>query len=164
MIARLLSILSVICLVLAIGCSSKKKTDEDGGSGEGDDIVASDIRFDPRGSDSGTISGLVTINFEYDSSQLTAEAKQILAANAEWINNNPNVTMTIEGHCDSRGSNEYNLTLGERRAQTVRTYLQGLGVDSARLATTSFGEEQLNSMGDSESDHGKNRRANFVPR
>jgi peptidoglycan-associated lipoprotein len=86
-----------------------------------------------------------------------------LKQNAEWIKSNAAVSVQIEGHCDQRGTIEYNLALGERRAQTVRSYLIGLGVPSGRLNIISYGEEKLIAKGDSESDHSKNRRANFVP-
>jgi peptidoglycan-associated lipoprotein len=152
-------------LLLVVGCSKKVNPDGgvDGLAGDGSDISERPLAFDPMGSDSGTIAGLNTVNFDYDSTTLTAETKNKLAANAEWIKNNPTVNIQIEGHCDSRGSNEYNLTLGERRANAVKVYLQGLGVDSSRLSVISYGEEKLLSMGDSEADHSKNRRANFVP-
>lgn len=163
MIKRILSLLSVGCLLFAIGCSSKPK-DEAGLDGEGADITEQPLSFDPMGSDSGTIAGLSTVYFTYDSSTLNDSAKQTLSANAEWINSHPNVTVQLEGHTDSRGSNEYNLTLGERRANAVMTYLQGMGVDGSRMSVISYGEEKLQAVGDSDSDHSKNRRVNFVPR
>jgi peptidoglycan-associated lipoprotein len=80
-----------------------------------------------------------------------------------WLNKNATVKLTIEGHCDQRGSAEYNLSLGERRANTVKQMLVKLGVKSNRLTTTSFGEEKLLATGESESELAQNRRANFVP-
>ena len=121
------------------------------------------INFDPSGSDNNSIPGLHTVNFDYDKASLSDQAKEKLAQNANWIRQNSNVTMQIEGHCDSRGSLEYNLSLGERRAQTVRDYLIELGIPATRLNIISFGEEKPLSEGDSESDHQQNRRANFVP-
>ena len=81
----------------------------------GSDITSKAMSFDSEGSDSGNIVGLGSISFEYDRAQLTAEARQTLSGNADWIRGN-NVTVQIEGHCDERGSVEYNLALGERRA------------------------------------------------
>lgn len=155
-----------LSLVFVVACSSKKKTDEAdlaGAGVNGADIAEKPIMFDPLGSDSGNISGLNTIRFEYDSPALSAEAKKILAANAEWMKSNSNAKIQIEGHCDSRGSNEYNITLGERRANSVKTFLQGLGVDAARLSVISYGEEKPLALGENEADYAKNRRANFVP-
>lgn len=157
-------ILGALALTLAVGCSSKKKSEDDGLNGEGADIVEQPLSFDPMGSDSGTIAGLSTVYFEYDSATLTESAKQSLSANAQWLASNANASMSIEGHTDTRGSNEYNLTLGERRAQQVKNYLEQMGVSPARLSVISYGEEKLMSMGDNNSDHAKNRRANFVPR
>jgi peptidoglycan-associated lipoprotein len=156
-----------LSLVFVVACSSKKKADDAGTAGDGmnsaADIAEKPIIFDPLGSDSGNISGLRTVNFAYDSQNLDAEAKQVLGSNAEWMKSNPNAKMQIEGHCDSRGSNEYNLTLGERRANTVKTYLQGQGVDAARLSVISYGEEKPLATGENDADYAKNRRANFVP-
>lgn len=154
--------------VFAVSCASKKKSaDENVGGVEGqplDSSISSEgINYDQMGSDSGNIEGLNTIHFDYDSSTLTTDARQTLAGNAEWIRNNPNVTVQIEGHSDSRGSVEYNLALGERRAKAVKAYLVSLGVDAKRLTIISYGEEKPIALGDTESDYAKNRRANFVP-
>jgi peptidoglycan-associated lipoprotein len=115
------------------------------------------------GSDSGSIAGLTTVHFDYDSATLRSDTKAELAKNAEWLKANPGTNIQIEGHCDSKGSNEYNLSLGERRASAVKAYMQTLGIEAGRMSTVSYGEEKLLSMGDTEADHAKNRRANFVP-
>jgi len=165
-------VLSIIALALAIGaCSSKKKTEDQAGTGTGAEsgeaaapaVDPTPMSFDIAGSDSGNIAGLYTVNFDYDKSALSAASKQKLKDNADWIKKNSNTTVQIEGHCDERGTIEYNLALGERRAQSVRSYLIGLGVPGNRLNIISYGEEKLLSKGDSDSDHTKNRRANFVP-
>lgn len=163
-------IISTLALALVVGaCSSKKKT-EDGsetvspGAGANTPVVENTpMNFDVGGSDSGRINGLSSINFDYDRAALSADAKEKLKANAEWLKSNANTTVQIEGHCDSRGTIEYNLALGERRAQSVRSYLIGLGVPGSRLNIISYGEERPLARGDSESDWAKNRRANFVP-
>lgn len=158
------SVLTIMALFFVISCASKKPQPEDSlAGGDTSDIQDSAIGFDPMGSDSGTINGLYTVNFPYDSSTLSADAKSKLASNAEWIKSNGSASIQIEGHCDSQGSNEYNLSLGERRANAVKTYLQGLGVDGSRLVTVSYGEEKLLDPSESEAAHAKNRRANFVP-
>lgn len=149
-------------LLVVTGCSKKKAEDNLAG-GDTSDITSQPLAFDPMGSDSGGIAGLNSIHFDYDSTTLTADAKGKLAQNAEWIKSHAGTVVQIEGHCDARGSNEYNLTLGERRANAVKSYLQGLGVDAGQMSVISYGEEKLIAMGDTEADHGKNRRANFVP-
>lgn len=160
-------IFAFITVAFAVSCSSKKKeADMDANAlagGDTTDITDTPLEFDPRGAESGTIAGLNVVHFPYDSSTLTQEAQQTLAANAEWIKANPNRSIQVEGHCDSKGSNEYNLSLGERRANAVKKYLEGLGVDGARLVTISYGEERPLDPSDSEAAHAKNRRANFVP-
>ena len=126
-------------------------------------ISSSEMKFGPEGTtDGGSIPGLHSINFEYDSSTLSAEARRLLTENAAWIKRNGSAVVQIEGHCDSRGSVEYNLALGERRALSVKNYLIGLGVTANNLTVISFGEEKPIATGDSEEVYSKNRRANFV--
>ncbi len=159
-------IYSLLVLVLAAGCATKKKPGEEGagdGSMSESDISEKPLAYDPLGSDSGSIPGLATVHFDYDSATLRSDTKAELAKNAEWLKSNAGTNIQIEGHCDSKGSNEYNLSLGERRAAAVKAYMQTLGIESGRMSTVSYGEEKLLSMGDAESDHSKNRRANFVP-
>jgi peptidoglycan-associated lipoprotein len=165
---RILVALMVIAMVS--GCSfTKKKTDGEGGvtsettATGGKENVQTEMNFSVQGSDSGAIEGLQTIRFEYDKATLTPEEQKKLAGNADWMKNNSGVKMVIEGHCDQRGSTEYNLSLGERRAITVKQMLQNLGVAGDRLTTTSFGKEKLIANGDSEEEMTQNRRANFVP-
>lgn len=153
-------LVSALVLSLAACSSSKKKGEEDGASGG---ISAQDMSFDVRGSDSGQIQGLNSINFGYDQSSLSAEAKATLQENAKWIKARSGTKLQIEGHCDIRGSTEYNLALGERRAKVVESYLVGLGVPKSSLSVISYGKERLLDESDSESAHAKNRRANFVP-
>lgn len=157
----------LVSIAFVISCSSKPKEEGTDASalagGETSDITNTPIEFDSRGAESGTIPGLNVVYFPYDSSTLTTEAKQLLAANAEWIKANPGKSIQVEGHCDAKGSNEYNLSLGERRASTVKSYLEGLGVDSAKLVTVSYGEEKLLDPSDTDAAGAKNRRANFVP-
>lgn len=100
--------------------------------------------------------------FEFDSASLSVEAQEILRAKFEWLRDNPGARVTIEGHCDERGTNEYNLALGDRRAYTAKAFLTDLGIDDARLATISYGEEQPIDPRASEEAWAKNRRAHFV--
>ena len=158
-----------------ISCSSNTKKEDgeaaqkvsasdDSGSGSSESSTTEQgVTFNPEGSDSGAISGLSTVNFAYDKAILTANARNELERNADWIKNHPDANIQIEGHCDERGSIEYNLSLGERRAQSVKRYLVSLGVDSRRLSVISYGKEKLLDNGDSEAAHARNRRANFLP-
>lgn len=161
---RKISIALVAC-AFVVGCKGKQtQSDQPVETGLTNSAVDSTpLGFDPTGSDSGTIEGLRTINFGYDKSNLDAEAKKTLAGNAEWIKSHPNVKVQIEGHCDQRGTIEYNVALGERRANAVKAYLVSLGVKSASLSTISYGKEKPLDSSDSETAMSKNRRANFVP-
>jgi peptidoglycan-associated lipoprotein len=107
-------------------------------------------------------SPLRPVFFELDSSDLTAEAQRILDANAAVLKQRGTWTITIEGHCDERGSAEYNLALGERRALSARSYLVSLGLPADRLRTVSYGKEFPFDPGHDESAYAKNRRAHFV--
>ncbi|MEI6651403.1 MAG: peptidoglycan-associated lipoprotein Pal [Chlorobiaceae bacterium] len=100
--------------------------------------------------------------FDFDSTVLSAEAQNQLKQNGAWLGNNSLKGALIEGHCDSRGTSEYNLALGERRASTAKEYLVRLGVATSRLETVSFGEERPFDAGTGENAWAKNRRAHFV--
>jgi peptidoglycan-associated lipoprotein len=102
------------------------------------------------------------IFFGYDSSALTPQAQDILRKKAAYMKANANVKVTIEGHCDDRGTNEYNLALGEARARAAKSFLVDLGIPAARLATISYGEERPIAKGQTEEAWAKNRRAHFV--
>jgi peptidoglycan-associated lipoprotein len=100
--------------------------------------------------------------FDFDRSDLRPEARATVEALAAWLGSYPAVTLTIEGHCDERGTREYNLALGERRANAVRDYLIALGVDAGRLNTISYGKERPAVLGSNEEAWAQNRRAVFV--
>jgi peptidoglycan-associated lipoprotein len=100
--------------------------------------------------------------FEYDSDEITAAAESKLQAKAAVLRANPGVRLRIEGHCDQRGSTEYNLALGQRRAEAVRAYLVNLGVDGSRLSTLSYGKERPLVEGEDEEAFARNRRAEFA--
>jgi peptidoglycan-associated lipoprotein len=105
---------------------------------------------------------LATVYFEFDDFSLSDKAKAILAQNAAWLMNNAQRDVIIEGHCDERGTDEYNVALGERRANSVKRYLISLGVSAAQLSTISFGEERPSVQGHTESLWAQNRRVEFV--
>jgi peptidoglycan-associated lipoprotein len=102
------------------------------------------------------------IYFLFDSSSITSQAQDVLRKKATFLKGRPNVKVTIEGHCDERGTNEYNLALGEARARAAKAFLVDLGIPAARIATISYGEERPLAKGHDEDSWSKNRRAHFV--
>jgi peptidoglycan-associated lipoprotein len=105
---------------------------------------------------------LKEIFFSFDRYDLEGEARETLKVNADWLKRNPTVRIEIEGHCDERGTNEYNLALGAKRAQAAKDYLITLGIAADRLSTISYGEEIPVCKEQSESCWRQNRRARFV--
>jgi peptidoglycan-associated lipoprotein len=101
------------------------------------------------------------IHFDYDKYNIKPEFVEGLKKNADWIKKNPQYRVLIEGHCDERGSNEYNIALGERRAESTRNFLIGLGIEPGRLITKSWGEEKPLDLGKTEEAYALNRRAEF---
>ncbi len=151
----------VLALALA-GCASQQTTQTtttpsgNTGSEFGEGTI-------PESTDTGQAVSLERVYFDYDRSDIRSDAAPTLRSNAEAIKKNSGWgTVTIEGHCDERGSEEYNLALGDRRASRVRSYLVDLGVPSSRLRTVSFGEAKPAVPGHSESAWRYNRRAEFV--
>ena len=156
-----------VALVLAVsvmgaGCKTKKpKDDGTGGTptetttgGDGlNDIDQDSLLFGP--------SGLKAVYFDFDSSSVRADQVSVLQANANLLKQAPNAYIQIAGHCDERGTQEYNLALGERRALSVREYLVKLGISGDRIVTISYGEESPAESGSSESAWAANRRAEF---
>lgn len=162
-------VLGVTVLALAsTGCKKKPKA---GGPGiDGIDPVGGLSGVDPYGAEgmSGRPGGLVeqasqfgVVLFDFDSAQVNPGERSKLETVAQYLRSNPTVGLVVEGHCDERGSNEYNLALGERRAMAVRAYLIGLGIDGARIQTKSLGEEQPVAVGHDEASWAQNRRAAF---
>lgn len=102
------------------------------------------------------------IYFDFDKSNLKPAAQENLLLKAEWLRDNSDVTVTIEGHCDERGTNEYNLALGDRRSESAKSFLVNLGISASRLTTISYGEERPVCMRSDEECWAKNRRAAFI--
>ena len=123
-----------------------------GGQGKGDAGMGGE----------GLIADLHIIYFAFDSAELTNEAKTKLQQNAQWLKDHADVNIVLEGHCDERGTNEYNMALGERRAKSAYNYLRSLGVPAERLATVSLGEERPADAGHNEAAWAKNRRVQCV--
>jgi peptidoglycan-associated lipoprotein len=102
------------------------------------------------------------IQFEYNSYKLSDKAQGLLHSKADYLRNNSGLTVTVEGHCDERGTESYNIALGQRRADSVKKFLVALGISTNRLATVSYGEERPIVVGKNETAWAKNRRAQFV--
>ncbi len=100
--------------------------------------------------------------FDYDKADLRDDARERLSKNADWLRSHPEFEVTLEGHCDERGTNEYNLALGARRSGSARDYIISLGVASGRIRSISYGEERPQCTSSTESCWGMNRRAHFV--
>lgn len=106
--------------------------------------------------------GVSDIYFDYDSSDILSSETAALEAKAQWLKANPNAKTTIEGHCDERGTSEYNLALGDRRAARTKSFLEKLGISGSRMETVSYGEEKPAVVGHTEDAWSKNRRAHFA--
>lgn len=132
----------------------KSRGQNDGGDG-GDSNGGGDADRPP--------AELQTVYFGYDSAELNSEQRSHLDENARWFRENPKVDVTLEGHTDERGSVEYNLALGERRARVAREYLMKLGIDGGRMRVLSYGEEKPAAYGRNDRDYRKNRRVEFIP-
>jgi peptidoglycan-associated lipoprotein len=102
------------------------------------------------------------ILFEFDQFVLSDSAKAVLNKKAKWLKDHPNSKALIEGHCDERGSTEYNLALGQKRAEAAMQYILALGINPSRVSTISFGKEKPADPGQNEAAWAKNRRAHFV--
>jgi peptidoglycan-associated lipoprotein len=125
----------------------------------GEGASGSDI---PGGAFTGEGGPLADIHFELDSAALSDEARATLEKHALWLQGQRGTRVTIEGHCDERGTVEYNLALGEQRARATRDYLVSLGVGQDRLRVVSFGKERPLATGSDESSYAQNRRAHFA--
>jgi peptidoglycan-associated lipoprotein len=163
---KMLYFATLVVLVLGMsltGCSKKapetaQQETATEGAGASESLETADT-----GIMEGRTSGpMVPVYFEFDSSKITGEQVQRIETNADFIKKNAQLNVRIEGNCDPRGTQEYNLALGERRAQSAKSYLVNLGVDAERLSTVSFGEEKLLLFGHDEISWAQNRRADFV--
>jgi peptidoglycan-associated lipoprotein len=116
------------------------------------------------GDDGDSTPSFAAVYFEYDSSELSADSRKALDELASWLEAHPKATITIEGNTDERGTDEYNIALGEKRAHIIQTYLERLGIDADRLATVSWGEEHPADSGSDEDAWARNRRGELVPK
>ncbi|MCO5142691.1 MAG: OmpA family protein [Oligoflexia bacterium] len=158
---KFLSVALLVVSVSFVGCSKKQTVSPDEG---GESAYSGDSGVDSgmTDSDSGNAMGMQTIRFPYDSFEIVGENKQLLRDNANILKENPTVNIQIEGHCDERGGIQYNLALGEKRANAVMNQLAGLGISKSRITTISMGKEKPVAFGSDEGSWAQNRRANFV--
>ena len=162
-------LISGLMVLFIAACASKPKDASDA-SGSGattsdDDSVEGTIT---ETTGSGIVAGsqedlIVNVGdrvfFGYDSSDLDSDALELLQDQVAWLKQNSNVSITIEGHCDERGTREYNLALGEKRAQAVKNYLVGLGINPDRVSTISYGKERPAVVGSNDGAWAQNRRS-----
>ena len=173
-------VVAAAALLILSGCSSKKKgggsledgsTDAgygeeslgaSGGTGGSLDLAQKNMLGGPGGA-GGDTGPLRDIFFDYDSFELDDTSRQTLQENADWLKDNSSVRVEVEGHCDDRGTVEYNLALGAKRAAAAKNYLVALGIGRDRITTISYGEELPLCHEETESCWSRNRRAHFVP-
>jgi len=158
----------MVLFVAACATTPKDSADSSGSgsSSSGSDVSSEGTITETTGS--GIVSGsqedlIVNVGdrvfFGYDSSDLDSDALELLQDQVAWLKQNSDVTVTIEGHCDERGTREYNLALGEKRAQAVKNYLIGLGINPDRVSTISYGKERPAVVGSNDGAWAQNRRS-----
>ncbi|WP_457575738.1 OmpA family protein [Desulfomarina sp.] len=159
----LLALICVSVMVLS-GCGKKTDTDEGVAVETNSEALGAEESLDskPLGISEGrTTEGMLPVYFNFDSSEIKADQVPRIEVNAEFIKKT-DMNIRIEGNCDPRGTNEYNMALGERRALSAKKYLVNLGVDESRLSTVSYGEERMLLHGHDELSWSQNRRDDFV--
>lgn len=168
-VRKLVSLTLILMLLLfAAACSKKAMENQTTVEPESQpEVAASEPAPEPAPVDSGPDHRTMFLDqlvyFEFDSAVLKPEAQSLLQDKAQWLKDNSDVVaVIIEGHCDERGTDAYNMALGAKRAESVKTYLVNLGVEVDRLQTQSFGEEKPLALGDNEEAWSQNRRAAFV--
>lgn len=150
------------CTLVLSACGRKPAPDTASMAAPGDDSFgAADGAGDIRGSQADLVASAGTdrVLFALDSALLDGEAQAILARQLAWLQQNPAVSFTIEGHCDERGTRDYNLALGDRRANAAANYLIAQGISPDRVRTISYGKERPEALGSDEASHARNRRA-----
>lgn len=169
-LTRAAAVAAIIAVLAVAGCSSKQpQQPSGGGTSGGSSLNANDINGKGAGSlgqfASGTTSGqgpLSDIHFGYNDYTISPQDDEILKSNAKWLQDHPAAHVQIEGHCDERGSEEYNIALGARRAQAAKDYLVTLGVSADRISTISYGKELPVCTDHVEDCWAQNRRDHFV--
>jgi peptidoglycan-associated lipoprotein len=171
------SAISVVLVLLLGGCSTFGGKDEQGSGGEGAPVSEAGQggsgsataaareggvwRGNPLDNPDSPLSNRV-IYFDYDESRIHPDYQEIVISHGQYLAANPSVTMTVEGHADERGSREYNIALGERRAQAVKTLMLTQGAGDSQIATVSYGEERPLVAGSDDAAWSQNRRAELL--
>jgi len=167
-------LLIIPALMWTTGCSKKALKEDASAQGATVDALAGRSSTGSGSAEQGSVGGMTPeqqaqarfldehIYFDFDSSTLTQESQAKLTEKADWLRQNAQVNVAIEGHCDERGTTEYNLALGDRRANSVKRFLINLGIADNRMSTVSYGEERPINPGHDESAWSLNRRAQFV--
>ncbi len=150
-----LTLLAAVSLLAA--CSTAPET---GGTGTGSGTATTPATGGIRAGSQQDLAATAgdRVYFAYDKSDISPEARAILTKQSDWLKKNANVTVTVEGHCDERGTREYNLALGERRATAVKNVLVALGIPANRVSTISYGKERPAVVGSTEAAWAQNRR------
>ena len=156
-------------VVMLWGCSTTPSSTDGGmgGSGMGNGVEVGGVQGggtftgDPL-QDPNSMLAKRVVYFDFDKSEIKSEARQIIEAHARYLSANPSVRIVVEGHCDERGTREYNLSLGERRAKAVQQVVSLLGVSSSQVEVVSYGEERPAAMGHDEDAWAMNRRVEFL--
>ena len=158
------ALLLAVSLIAVAGCAKKQKPEDlppppmgaEGNTG----AVEAPVGPAP-GSQADFVASISAdrIYFDTDKSDVDAEDQATLATQAEWLKKYPNTRVTIEGHCDERGTRDYNIALGARRANSAKNALAAMGIDAARISTVSYGKERPEALGSTEADWALNRRA-----
>ena len=174
---RYLFILAIFCVVMSVGACAKKAVQPTATEVTPPPSAAPAVPEQPQAAQPAPAApevGTVPLTeamkafeandifFDYDAYDLSADARKVLADKAAFLNGNPNVKIRIEGNCDERGTTEYNLALGDRRAKAAMDYLVFLGIKADRISTVSYGEDKPLDPGHTEEAWSKNRRDHFV--
>ena len=141
------------------GSGSSSSSSEVSSSGSDSSSDASSASIEPGSQEDLIVNVGDRVFFNYDSSELDSDAQELLQDQVAWLKQYSGVSVIIEGHCDERGTREYNLALGEKRAQSVKNYLIGLGISSDRVSTISYGKERPAVVGSNDGAWAQNRRS-----
>lgn len=163
-VSDILPVLLCISVMMLTGCGKKVETAENMKPDNGEAMGAVES-LDSKSlgiSEGRTTEGMLPVYFNFDSSEIKTDQVPRIEINAEFIQSHSDMSIAIEGNCDSRGTNEYNMALGERRALNAKKYLVNLGANESQLRTVSYGEERILLHGHDELSWAQNRRADFV--
>lgn len=158
------SLLLATSLLMAAGCAKKEKPQDlppPPVGAEGNTGATPAPTGPAPGSQADFVANITAdrIFFDTDKFDVDSEDQAVLASQAQWLRRYPNVTVTIEGHADERGTRDYNIALGARRANAAKNALAAMGIDAGRIATVSYGKERPEALGSTEADWARNRRA-----